>query len=146
MRPVETLIVLASEHQARLYSNRGAGSGLTLVSEIGFDDFPGGDLAYADRPGRWTPGPGIAPHAFDHRESEREQERDRFAARLSDAIAAAAAGADRIVLAAAPRMLGALRAAMPAPLRARVAAERDRNLLKVPAADLPAHLDGAIVV
>lgn len=51
-----------------------------------------------------------------------------------------AAKADRIVIAAGPKMLGALRAAMPKHLTPFVASELAKDLLKIPEHDLARHL------
>jgi protein required for attachment to host cells len=146
MHPVQTLIVLANEHAARLFWNRGVGHGLEAGVELVAADFPDTDVRHADRPGRNTPGPGLAPHAFDHHESERAQERRRFAAHVAGVVAAASGEADRVILAAAPRMLGVLREALPQAVRARIAAELDKDLLKTPIADLPAHFEAVLAL
>ena len=51
-----------------------------------------------------------------------------------------AGGHDRIVLAAGPKMLGALRAQQPTTLADYVSGELGKNLMNVPPQELPAHL------
>ena len=51
-----------------------------------------------------------------------------------------------IVLAASPRLLGHLRDHMPAALKAHVVAELDKDLVKIPLADLPDHLGAVLAV
>jgi protein required for attachment to host cells len=58
----------------------------------------------------------------------------------------AGGGYGRIVLAASPRLLGHLRDRMPADLRAHVLADLDKDLVKVPLNDLPAHLEPVLAV
>lgn len=49
-------------------------------------------------------------------------------------------GHDRITLAAGPKMLGALRDALPKALLPVIAAELHKDLMKIPPHELPAHL------
>lgn len=146
MRPVTTLVVLAAEKAARFYRNAGVGKGLSDAGAIAAEDFADADAAWSDKPGRSTGGPGMAPHAFDPHHTERDLERARFAAHVVAAMAERGAEADRIVIAAAPRMLGELRARLPAALARKVTAEIDKDLVKVPPQDLPPHLEGVLAL
>lgn len=146
MRTVRTLVLLAAEKAARFHLNDGVGKGLVADGGLDAADFPDTDTGWSDRPGRGSAGPGLSRHAFDPHETERDQERARFAAHVVAALEDRAASADRIVIAAAPRMLGELRARLPPALAARVVAELDKDLVKVPAADLPAHFAGVLAV
>jgi protein required for attachment to host cells len=146
MKPVTTLVLLAAEKAARFYRHPGIGKGFVDAETVAAADFADSDAAWADRPGRGTGGPGTAPHGFDPHRTERDLERARFAAHVIAALAEKAEGADRIVIAAAPRMLGELRAHMPAALAVRVAAELDKDIVKAEPADLPAHLAGVLAV
>jgi protein required for attachment to host cells len=49
------------------------------------------------------------------------------------------------MIAAAPRLLGELREDLPKALRAAVAVELAKDLVKIPTHDLPAHFDGVAV-
>lgn len=88
-------------------------------------------------------GPGGASFSVGHDASDSEAlER---AALAREAMATldrvwSAAKADRIVIAAGPKMLGALRDALPKNLAAFVAAELPKDLLKIPEHDLARHL------
>lgn len=146
MKPATTLVLLAAEKAARFYLHAGVGKGLTEAGAIAADEFADADAAWSDKPGRSTGGPGMAPHAFDPHQTERELERARFAAHVVAALAERAAEADRIVIAAAPRMLGELRARLPPELARKVAAELDKDLVKVPRQDLPSHFAGVLAV
>ena len=53
-----------------------------------------------------------------------------------------AAKADALVIAAGPKMLGALRDALPKALAGKVKAEFHKDLLKIPESELAQHLEG----
>uniref|UniRef100_UPI0035630D8E host attachment protein n=1 Tax=Actibacterium sp. TaxID=1872125 RepID=UPI0035630D8E len=82
-----------------------------------------------------------ARHGFDPETGLREQGRAHFA----DAVVASASeiwsqnGFDRLVISAAPRMLGALRDRLDGPMAKALSADMDKDLLKIPVGDLPAH-------
>lgn len=148
MKPVRTMIALANEQRLRLLMNEGRGQGLVELADRGREEFPEVETEYADRPGRGMGAGGVGRHGFQPHESEREQIRDRFAARLAEEIAAAfdKEGADKLVIAAAPRMLGELREELPETLRAQITAELDKDLLKVPLAELDSHFEGILAL
>ncbi|TCP62934.1 protein required for attachment to host cells [Rhodovulum bhavnagarense] len=143
MKPVRTLILIASEHQARLLSNDGPGLG---VNEVAAFDKPG-QARYADTPGRGQAAPGTARHGFDRSSSEREQNREAFATDVLDIAGRewGRGGYDRFVLSAPPEMLGALRARLDGPLRDALAGDLNKDLLGVEIADLPRHFEDVIV-
>lgn len=148
MHPVRTLVLVASEKTARLLVNAGVGKGLQPLREVAAADFPDVGVPASDRPGRSTAAAGaVARHGFDPHETERDRRRGRFAAHLAEALADewARGGYDRIVIAAAPRLLGELRADLPEALRPHVVAELDKDLAKVPLAELAPHFHGVAV-
>jgi protein required for attachment to host cells len=77
----------------------------------------------------------------------REQKR-RFARRIVDAVEArqTAGSFDRLVLVAPPVTMGDLRAALPARVKAAVAAELVADLTNTPTSQLPAHLAECIAL
>ena len=93
-------------------------------------------------------GPGMAHHGFERPTSERRQQREDFAELVMEETARifAAQGYDRLVVAAAPKMLGALRDDMPDALKSALRADLDKDLTKLPLSDLPAHLDEVLAV
>lgn len=143
MKPIRTLILMASESRLRLAENAGVGKGLREVLTRDASDF--GELAhdYADAPGREQAAPGMAGHAFERHESERDQSREAFAGKVAELALAEwqKGGYDRLIVAAPPRMLGAMRADLPAPLKQALLADLDKDLTKLPLAELPSHLD-----
>jgi protein required for attachment to host cells len=141
MKPVRTLLVLASEAEARLLLNDGPGKGLAEVAGLRADDFPDTAQEFTDDAGRQTGAPGMGHHAYQARETVRDARRTTFAGLIVEAMEEAWATGryDRVVLAASPKLLGELRARMPGPLADAVAADLPKDLVKVAARDLPSH-------
>lgn len=141
MKPVTTLVLLASEAEARLLVNTGPGKGLRELAGLRAEDFPETDQGFSDAAGRQSAAPGIARHGFEPRETAREARRGSFAALTVEALAEAwrKGGYDRIVIAAAPKLLGELRARMPADMAGAVMADLPKDLVKVALRSLPSH-------
>lgn len=141
MKPVRTLVLVASEAEARILENCGPGKGLTELAGIRADDFPDTDQEFNDTAGRQSAAPGVARHAFAPRETVREARRGTFAGLVLDAFAEAwkQGGQERLVVAAPPRFLGELRSRMPAKMADAVAADLPKDLVKVALRDLPEH-------
>jgi len=140
MKPVRTLVLVADDETARFLVNEGVGKGLRQVAQLTADSLDTERFRYADTPGRERAAPGMARHGMEPRSSEERQAREAFA----DLVVRELQGAwdtgahDRIVIAAAPRMLGALRDRLGG-LAPHVAASLDKDLVKVPLSDLPRH-------
>lgn len=97
----------------------------------------------SDRPGRSFDSAGEGRHAMEpstdpQRHAEFAFARD-VAHRLEDAVNRHRF--DRLVVVAAPRMLGDLRGFLPHTVRERIVAEVDKDLTNVPLQDLAGHLD-----
>lgn len=142
MRPVVTLVLVADDRAARFLLNEGVGNGLREVAKADGGDAAAMAADFADRGGRGQAAPGVARHGMEPRTDVEEQRRAGFAAELVSALGAEAmrAGADRLIVVAPAKMLGALRAGMPPTLAGKVAADMPRDLTHVAVADLPAHL------
>lgn len=138
MKPVVTLYCIADEAGFRLLKGVGARiEELLVASAEAFDDvehqFSGS--------GRNRAGAGATSFGHDTKSSA-EIERPRLAKHVVRALEAewSKGAADRIVLAAGPKMLGALRDAMPGALSSHVAVELPKDLSHVPAHALAEHL------
>jgi protein required for attachment to host cells len=95
-----------------------------------------------DRPGRGHSSSFGQRHGMDgERSTQRSAEQD-FAKRIAEEVTKAhqAGGFDRAVLAAGPRMLGLIRAALPDTVRSALAAEVARDLVRLEGQELIDHL------
>lgn len=148
MHAIRTLILLAADRDLRLIVASGPGKGLTELRAVTAADFPDVDVEFHEGRGRGRAGGGGGSHGYGDDHSEAELERGRFAEKIA-AVALGewkAGGYDRIALVAGPKMLGALRDALPDSLNAKVAVELDRDLVKVALHDLPDHLGKVMAV
>jgi protein required for attachment to host cells len=96
----------------------------------------------SDRPGRAFSSSTGQRHAIDGERSARRRDQEDFARRVADEIERSrhARTFDRVVLAAGPRMLGLIRAALSEPARACLAAEIAKDLVRFEGHDLLEHL------
>ena len=138
MKPVVTLYCIADEAGFRLL--HGKGNDFTEVLKADAENFDDVGYEFA-KTGRNRAGQGATSFGHDTR-SAAEIERPRLAKHVIRALEAewSKGGADRIVLAAGPKMLGALRDAMPGGLKSHVAAELPKDLSDVPVHALHDHL------
>lgn len=146
MKPVRTLVLLADDAEARFLINEGPGTGLRALSELSTAQFPDLQLDYKDRPVRQT-GPAGAPRqGVDPHETLEEALRARFARYVAEALAQEwnEAKADRLVIAAAPKMLGVLRKVITGPAAAALAGDLDKDLMRTPPIALARHFEGLI--
>lgn len=130
-----TLLVLANEDRVRFLENRGAGRGLTDVFTVTRAEL---EEAREEEVGRIAVG--APPHVYERRTRTEERLREIFASDLAEILAERASSApfDRLVIAAPPRVLSLLRAALPRTMRRRLVFDIERDLMEVPAAGLPA--------
>lgn len=144
MKPKRTFVILANEQEARFLQSEGPGKGLTEL--VALENGEG--VRYAERPGRSQAAPGTGRHGFDRPTSEREQDRERFAAEVAKAAEArwAKGNYDRALMAAPPKMLGALRAEIGKELSDAMVADLPKDLLKIRVEDLPAHFEDVIIL
>jgi len=149
MKPIRTLVLVAADENARFLLNEGVGKGLSEFAEISIRQFADAQIDYDDRKGRQTGGPeGVARHGYDPHESADELSRARFAAHVIATLADCwgRLRPDRLIIAALPKMLGALRSRLDGAPAAALTADLAKDLVKVPARDLPAHLSGVMAV
>jgi protein required for attachment to host cells len=142
IKPIRTWVVIADAARARVFETRGRGTGLTAIDGLALEaDLPPNRELGTDRPGRSFESVGGTRHAMEGSNPNRELKR-QFARRIVDAVEArqATKSFDRLVLVAPPVTMGDLRAALPARVKAVVAAEVVADLTNTPMRDLPAHL------
>jgi len=137
MKTIPTLYMLAGEDGFRLLHD--AGKGLAELLQAKADDFP--DVAH-DPGGERGRGHAAGVQFGGEGKSEAEIERPRLAKHAVAALAVewGKGGYDGMVISAGPKMLGALRDAMPKSLQEKIAAELHKDLMKVSVHDLPSHL------
>ncbi len=142
MKPIPTLYLLAGEDGFRLL--HGSASGMAELSQAEAADFPDVEHDFGSERGR-NHAAGIQ-FGNDGGKTDAEIERPRLAHHAVQALAVewAKGGYARMVISAGPKMLGALREALPKQLQDSVAAELHKDLMKVAAHDLPEHFKGAL--
>ncbi|HTP82696.1 MAG TPA: host attachment protein [Alphaproteobacteria bacterium] len=96
----------------------------------------------SDRPGRTIESVGGAHHAQEPRTDPHRAAKADFAKRVADYVEtnAAANKFDDLVMVAPPQMLGDLRGALGRQASARLAGTAAKDLMKIPAAEMKAHL------
>lgn len=143
-------MVVADASQARIFSAEGSRQG--TVSELIDDSLKNDELhryardVGADRPGRGIESAGGARHAEDSGADLHQEEKNRFARRIAAHIEERARQNrfDALVLIAPPRTLGALRRALGPETDKRLVREINKDLTKLPLAELTATLKAAI--
>jgi protein required for attachment to host cells len=149
MKPIRTWVVIADAARARVFETRGRGTGLTALDDMALDTelLPNRDLR-SDRPGRSFESVGHTRHAIESSSDPHREQKRQFARRIVDAVEArqATKSFDRLVLVAPPVTMGDLRAALPAKVKAAVAAEVVADLTNTPVRELPAHLSAYIAL
>ena len=147
MKSVRTWVLIADGRCARVYETPGRAKDLEAVEGMTFEtESPPSREINSDRPGRSYESKGHARHAIEaHSDPHREAKR-QFAHRLAAAIDAGRAGKrfDKLVVVAPAVTMGDLRAAFSEGTRSTIASELVADLTKVPARDLPPHLEGVL--
>lgn len=140
MTPVVTLYCIADESGFRLL--RGKGSEIEELFTASAEAFEDVEHQFGSH-GQNRAGAGATSFGHDTK-SAAEIERPRLAKHVVRALVAewAKGGAERIIVAAGPKMLGALRDAMPGALAGHVAAELSKDLSDIPAHALYSHFEG----
>ncbi|MHC0054873.1 host attachment protein [Actibacterium sp. D379-3] len=144
MKRKRTFVLIANEQQALFLENDGIGRGLAEVGSLR----GGAKSQFSDLPGRSQATPGGTRHGFDRTTPEREHDRESFAAEVIEKAHAiwATGGYDRMVMSAPPKMLGALRDALPDPMRKALVGDMDKDLLNLALPDLPSHFEDMIAL
>jgi protein required for attachment to host cells len=96
-----------------------------------------------DKPGRAFESTGTRRSAMEPRETPKDAVEHGFARELAEALDAAVAGGEvqRIVLIAAPRLLGDMRGLLSRAVQGALVAEHAKDYTKLPRAELFARLD-----
>lgn len=149
MKANTTWILVANGTQAYIACNNGPGHGL----EKDFaHEFEGPNLAnreiMADAPGRAFDSAGQGRHSMEPHTDPRQHNQQVFAHEIAQYVGAAAEqnAFDRLVLVAAPHMLGELRKCLPDSVKGKVSGEVAKDLTHIPLHKLPDHLGDVVAL
>lgn len=144
MKPTPTLYLLASEGGFRLL--RTAENGLADVAQVEAASLPDMPVGIPGAHGRQLQGPSGAMFGTGEASRHEELTREAIARHATTALEGEWRNGDyqRIAISAGPKMLGALRDALPKPLAAKVAAELHKDLMQFKDHELPEHFKGAL--
>jgi len=149
MKAKTTWILVANGTQAFIACNLGPGHGLEKSLE---HEFEGPNLAnreiMADAPGRSFDSAGRGRHSMEPHSDPRRHNQQVFAHDIAQYLGAAAErhAFERLVLVAAPQMLGDLRKCLPESARAKVTSELAKDLVHVPLHKLSDHLGDVVAL
>lgn len=141
--------MVAHEGGARIFLNVGPGKGIELTQEI---EHPEGRLrdreVDTDRPGRAFQSKGQGRSAYERRTMPQRQFAEDFAREIAQTLKAARVehAYTRLILVAAPRLLGLLRAALDPPTAALVTGSLDKDLAGADAAAIAEQLSVVLAV
>lgn len=144
-----TWILIADSSRARLFEHQRSLRSFELVFEDDRPELRDRELNRdSDRPGRVHESVGQVRHAMQPQTTNEQRTREQFARELAERLQL---GANehrfgQLLLVAPPAMLGELRTHLDAGMRERVVAELGKDLTKIPAHELPKHLDEWLVV
>jgi len=138
MKKFPHCILVADGSRARLFSRSAYNDPLVLTDS---QDNP---VSRQKTSELLTDGPGVL-QTSDPLSTPGEIEEDRFAKRLADQLTRAAQQGEyqQLILVAAPRFLGSLRANLPRPTRERVVLELSKNWTSLTPTELQHQLDAA---
>lgn len=143
MKPARTLIVIADGARARFLEHGAIGRPLAPAAAEAMegDRRPTHELG-VERPGRTHDRFGPGRHALEPRADWHDLEKTRFAAAVAERIGELKRNGrfDRIVLIAAPRALGEIRAALAGDVSAIVVAEIAKDLTHATDEEVARHL------
>lgn len=143
MKPVVTWVLLANAGMARVVVNRGPSKGFAAM---------GGKTWRAEKPIEYADKPGVERRENTYGSvtldsgDPKDAAESAFAQDLASRLSAYCRDDcfDRLIISAAPSLLGKLRAALPENVREKVSAEVDKDLTQVGVDDLAAHLKDVI--
>lgn len=150
VKKIVTWILVADGTQARVYGNDGQGRGIYPATTQDFKiDLPSkvGDIV-SDQEGRAANPGGSRHHSIGPRTDPRRHEEAEFLRNVAAFLeqAALAKTYNRLVLVAAPKALGDLRATLAPHAAALITTELDKDLVHLSQQDLEKHLRTADVV
>lgn len=149
MKAKTTWILVANGTHAFIARNQGLGSGIEkdLEAEFHGQNVPEREIM-SDAPGRSFDSAGQGRHAMERPSDPQRNNQQALAREIAAHIDTGAERNkfDRLVLVAAPQMLGELRKCLSSGAKAKIAGELPKNLTQVPIHKLPDHLGEIIAI
>lgn len=143
MKSKSTWFVIADGSRGRFYINKGPGTGLAVAmpSDLIAESVASRKMT-TDRPGRSSNHATGSRHSMSPKSDVHDLTEQDLAHEIGELLdeKQKKAAFDQLVLVAAPRMLGLLRAALSDNTKKLVVCECDKDLTKVSEQDLPEHL------
>jgi protein required for attachment to host cells len=147
MKSKNTWIVVADGARAQIFVTKGPGTGLeaALPQALEADNRPSGQIA-RDRPGRTFDSAGVGRHAVQPSTDPHRNSQITFAGDISKILEQQHRknAFDQLIIIAAPKTLGDLRAAFAENIRKLVYAEIDKDLTKLTIHELAGRLGDVI--
>ncbi len=144
MKKRVTWFLIGDGARARVYANDGPGKGLkpALRYELIANNKPSREIG-SDSPGRTFASAGTDRHAMEPPTDPHRHEQRKFAREISELLGEHQRkhAFDRLIIAAAPQMLGDLRAMLPQQVRKTVHQEINKDYSKASPKDLEKHLE-----
>lgn len=142
-----TWYLVADGARGRIFANDGPGKGLypAVETEFAIERPERTHDIVSDREGRSTGPAGGSRHSMNAPTDPHEHEETAFLRQLASRLGEMGQENlyDRLVIVAAPRALGDLRAQLPRAAREKVTAELDKDLTRLAPAELAKHLANA---
>lgn len=149
MKAKTTWILVADGTHAFIALNQGPGQGIEkdLEAEFHGQNVPEREIM-SDAPGRSFDSGGQGRHAMERPSDPQRINQQAFAREIAAHIDSGAERNvfDRLVLVAAPQMLGELRKCLSNGAKAKIAGELPKNLTQLPIHKLPDHLGEIIAI
>lgn len=149
MKPTVTWILIVDGAQAKVFAHKGAGSGLTPVPDLLFEEQPlKAREIMADKPGRSFSSKGSSRSAIEYSSDPVDVRETRFVKSVAEALdrKCQESAFSRLIIAAAPSALGDLRGALSDRVKETVIAEMPKDLTNLPTDQLEKHFDDVLVM
>ena len=149
MKPTITWILLAGGSHAKILQNEGPGRGVRAVNGALWEQqLARSQDVNADRPGRSFDRMGEQRHGMEPTSDPKRLQESAFLNEVCGNLSQAeqAGRFDRLVLVAEPRALGMLRKQLGNGPKAKIYAELDKDLTRVPPRELPERLKDRVVL